>query len=147
MSDHLTDRLTAAFLGQCDHIDRALFGEARDEIERLREFRAHMKAVVEAAGFGSITEALVEIERLRAERDEAIRLRRAAEALSVRNDEEFDALQARLAEAVEVLLDVNDAAQIDVLMEGPRLQGWRRSELDRLWPKLRAFLAKAEEKP
>ena len=36
MSAHLTDRLTAAFLGHADHVDRALFGEARDEIVRLR---------------------------------------------------------------------------------------------------------------
>jgi hypothetical protein len=40
MTERLTDRLTAAFLGHLDHVDRALFGEARDEIARLLEYDA-----------------------------------------------------------------------------------------------------------
>lgn len=55
--------------------------------------------------------------------------------------------QARLAEAVEMLHRVYFASRIDVLMEGPRLQGWNRPELDRLWPELRDLVAKLEQKP
>jgi hypothetical protein len=29
-----------------------------------------------------------------------------------------------------------DCARVDVLMEGPRLKGWNRSALDRLWKRL-----------
>lgn len=97
-----------------------------DVVNRLR---------VNMHAYGICQEAADEIERLRAEHEVTAANLHAWMRLKA------DA-EARLAEAVEVLLDVNDAAQIDVLMEGPRLQGWRRSELDRLWPKLRAFLAK-----
>ena len=53
-------------------------------------------------------------------------------------------LEARLAEAVEMLHRVYFASRIDVLMEGPRLSGWNRPELDRLWPELRDLVAKLE---
>jgi hypothetical protein len=36
MSVDLTDRLSAMFVGLVNHVDRSLFGEARDEIVRLR---------------------------------------------------------------------------------------------------------------
>ena len=52
--------------------------------------------------------------------------------------------EARLAEAVELLHKVYFASRIDVLMEGPRLSGWNRPELDRLWPELRDLVAKLE---
>lgn len=53
--------------------------------------------------------------------------------------------EARLREAVEVILEFSDAAQVDVLMDGPRLAGWNRSALNRAFQKLRAFLAKLEK--
>ena len=53
--DDLIDRLTAAFLGHADHVDRNLFGRARDalkaqaaEIERLREERKNAQSTLSA---------------------------------------------------------------------------------------------------
>lgn len=86
-------------------------------------------------------------ERLRAE---TVALRQSLEeerdALRANNDENA-ALEARLAEAEALLHRVYFASRIDVLMEGPRLQGWIRPELDRLWPDLRDLVAKLEQKP
>lgn len=46
--------------------------------------------------------------------------------------------------ALELLSEFNDAAVLDMLMEGPRLQGFNQSALRRLWPKVRAAIAKTE---
>jgi hypothetical protein len=43
MSVDLTDRLSAMFVGLVNHVDRSLFGEARDEIVRLREENERLK--------------------------------------------------------------------------------------------------------
>ena len=60
--------------GICRDLNVCLADKLQAEIERLREHRDHMRAVVECAGFGSVTEALVEIERLRARLAEAVAL-------------------------------------------------------------------------
>ena len=81
--------------------------------------------------------AATEIERLR----ERVA---TAEALATARRTALVAAEGELAEAVEVVREFHDAAQIDAVMEGPRLTGWNRSALNRAWPKATAFLAKLE---
>lgn len=112
-----------------------------DIVERLR--RIYDKAMDEnlaLAPVHTLADAAAEIERLRAE---TVALRQSA----LQHVKEANRHQARLAEAEALLHRVYFASRIDVLMEGPRLQGWSRPELDRLWPDLRDLVAKLEQKP
>ena len=113
----------------------------RDEFESIIDWIDEERA---AAAFALQAQA-AEIERLRAQVAEFRTVNDGNMQVSEMFRHQRDAAEDKLREAVEVILDVNDAAQIDVRMEGPRLMGWNRSELDRAWPKLRAFLATMEK--
>ena len=106
-----------------------------DIVERLLDGvidlpRMGIKGVRASITADDLEEAAAEIERLR--------------DLAHEQYAHADDLKARLAEAVEMLHRVYFASRIDVLMEGPRLSGWNRPELDRLWPELRDLVAKME---
>jgi predicted nuclease with TOPRIM domain len=88
MSVDLTDRLSAMFVGLVNHVDRSLFGEARDEIVRLRaenERRKHEAGLV----FDDST-------RIARERNEANARADKAEAERDRLRDEVERLQDRL---------------------------------------------------
>lgn len=45
-----------------------------------------------------------------------------------------------------LLIELDECAQYDATMEGPRFKGWNRSALDRLRPKVRAYLSSLTER-
>lgn len=48
MSDDLIDRLTAAFMGHADHVNRNLFGRARDALEECRQTDLQQQSIIAA---------------------------------------------------------------------------------------------------
>lgn len=105
-------------------------------------------------------DAEVQIAQLRDERDEAYAHIAKANSQREASDWELeemrkflntlraerDEAEANLHKAEEMLHRVYFASRIDVLMEGPRLSGWNRPELDRLWPELRDLVTTMEQR-
>lgn len=72
---------------------------------------------------------------------------KAAEDIEWMRSATIDRLQdaeAKLREAVSILVDFNDAAEISPTMEGPRFKEWNRSKLDRARERNSDFLASQE---